>query len=331
MRKVMAIIAATGMWLAAGTALAQSRDESGLDLEPAEEKNTPATDETSSSRSSSSSGTDGQTECDYHVDCPSKHVCWRGTCVQSSEAIDVFMQNDQSADAKCGADRRCRINRLKRQNRARRQARKIEEERYVENLVDERQKKQLQAIPRRDNPIGFDLRISRMGAAGLTGGYSLLGRLRPELHFVHWAADVGVDYEDEYFDGRQPTNFLIPGLYYFFTDGPFAPYASAAFVYGWGSFDRYGSTSFDDEGNSTTVAPDSLDTEYHAVEIGAGLDYQVKKLGAHLRLGLAYRPLIYNQARRSPGQYHKRSREALEKWFEQMAQIDVIFLAGWAF
>jgi len=279
------------------------------------------------SSSSSEQSADGGPECSYHVDCPTDYVCWQGSCVQTSEALDIM----SSADDQCGADRRCRIERLKRKNSARRQARRLEEERYVDNLVDRQNEQRLEEMPRRDKPLGVDLRASRMGVAGLVGGYTLPGRLRPELHVVYWGADVRVTRENVRYRGFQPTTFLIPGFYYFFLDSPFSPYASAAFVYGWGNYNGRSTVSSDDGRRSSESTSDELDTEYHAIELGGGIDYQIKGLGAHLRLGLTYRSLIYNQARLAPGQYHDPTQAALEQWFQKMAQIDVIFLAGWAF
>ncbi|MFB6372013.1 MAG: hypothetical protein ABEN55_02590 [Bradymonadaceae bacterium] len=310
--------------ISAARAQSDAQSQSGSESAEPVDLKTPDKESNSSSSTPESGSEPG---CSYHVDCPSDHVCWRGSCVRTSRAMEIM--SSASANDQCGADRRCRIERLKRKNRARRQARKLQEERYVENLVDKKQKKQLQEKPRHHKPLGVNLRASRLGVVGLVAGYTLLGRLRPELHFVHWPADVYVQHNDRDFSGFQPTTFLIPGLYYFFLDTPFSPYASASFLYGWGNYQNDSFGVGPREGGPS--GPGQLDTEYHALELGAGLDYQIKKLGAHFRLGLTYRPLIYNQARIAPGRYHKPTRGALEKWFKQMVQVDVIFLAGWAF
>jgi hypothetical protein len=297
MRNWIATAIVVLVWLGAGSVAAQEESDDG---------------EAASSE---------EVVCEYHVDCPSDHVCRRGTCVESSEVMEEF-----SAEDACGADRRCRINRLKRRNRARRHARKLEEERHVEQMLEERNKEALTEVPRLDRPMVFDLRISRMGLLGLVGGYTLFGRLRPELQFVHWNADVSVDYEDTWYSGDQTLNFLMPGLFYFFGDSEYVPYLGTKFVYGWGSYSGQHARQPDSNGDF-----DSVDTEYHALELEGGVDYQMEEFGGHARLGLSYRPLIYSQARIKPGQYADATQGAMEKWFGQMMRIDIVFLAGWAF
>ena len=338
MRNLFAWLTCVVVLLLAPSVWAQS--DPAIELTPSDEKKEseePSQSDDGASGEASGSETETQSpqgpQCDYHVDCPAEHVCWRGSCVQTNEALNLF----ESANDTCGADRRCRIERLKRKNRARRHVQKLEEERYAETIIEREQADKLESMPRRHKPLAFDLRASRMGVAGLVGGYTLLGKLRPELHFVHWGADVSVDYNDENYSGFQPTTFLIPGVYYFFLDSEFTPYGSASFLYGWGTFDRYNSgisrspPGGGGGGGTVPLEPQELDTEYHAIELGAGVDYQAEDLGAHLRLGFTYRPLIYNQARTGPGQYSEPTRKALENWFQQMARIDFVVLAGWAF
>lgn len=264
--------------------------------------------------------------CDYHVDCASGHVCVRGVCVKSANALDVVSANDA-----CGQDRRCRLERLKRKNRARRHARKLEEEQYAESVIEQNRQNRIEDRPRLDRPLVVDVRGSRLGILGLTAGYTLFGKLRPELQFVYWNAYVSATFRDDSYSGQQPMTFFMPGLTWFFMESEFVPYASASFVYATGTFDQ-NTYSFSPVGQQQqSVRPAEVDTEYHAVELQAGVDYQMEKKGAHLRLGLAYRPLIYNQARIDPGTYADQTRGALTNWYKQMVRIDVIVLAGWAF
>ncbi len=265
--------------------------------------------------------------CQYHVDCPTDHVCRRGACVETDRAFEEF-----SADEACGADRRCRIERLERRNRARRHARKLDEERHLEEMLDEREQKEIEEIPRLDRPFSFDIRISRMGVLGLAAGYTFENRLRPELQYVHWNAWVTVDHEDQHYGGNQQMNFVMPGLFYFFLESEITPYGAAKFVYGRGSFDSGATRTVPgSDGGSEEQEIGRVDTIYHALEFEAGVDAQLTPFGAHTRLGLAYRPLIYNQARIEAGQYADQTRGALEQWFGEMMRIDVIFMVGWAF
>lgn len=313
--------------------VSDSESESGSEGPPqpeapsgAEDSDGSGSEAERSNRSSSSTN-----ECSYHVDCPSDHLCVRGECVRSKNAVEQM-----SADEACGGDRRCRIERLKRRNRARRQAQLLEEEREVRSMVERYRGEEIAQYPRIDRPFTADLRMSRFGVLGLAAGYTFFGRLRPELHFAHKPAyDVFVEVDNRDFDGTQSVTWFVPGIVYFFTDGSFAPYAGVSFLFGTGSYEEFGGDiggGFEGGGtNSPSRSASEIDTEYHAAEIKAGVDYQMKDMGGHLRFGLAYRPLIYNQARFGPGDYSDATRRAMDKWFGNLAQIDVMFLAGWAF
>ena len=262
-------------------------------------------------------------QCRYHSDCESGAVCLGGKCVQRSSVVDRW-----SAEEACGEDRRCRIERLKRKNEARRRVEKLEDEKKFQRMVDNLTDEELEDYPRIDRPWTFDVRTSRQGVLGLAAGYTFFGQLRPELQYVYWNAFVDVTVDQTFISGSQSMHFLIPGLYYFFLrKGEFTPYAAASFMWASGNYNGGYGGSFGGSGSG----PSDFGTEYHALGLQGGLDWQMEDQGAHLRLGLAYRPLLYNQARFGPGNYSDQGRRAMEKWFEQMVRIDVIFMAGWSF
>lgn len=343
MRKAVmtAVLLWMGSWMgvaaAPRTAAAQSdpppaaEEPSGSDTESGAESSGPpqpdAPTETSDAEREGGDderGSPPDNECSYHVDCPQDHMCVRGKCERSERVVE-----DMTAQEACGQDRRCRIERLKRRNRARRHARMLEEERELEAQIDQFQEEELEDYPRLDRPFSADLRFSRFGLLGLSAGYTFFGRLRAELQFAHHPNyDVFTTVDSREFSGSQTMHWVVPGLVYFFTDGVFAPYGGLSFVYGFGSYEEFGPTEV---GGDDSRPEGAVDTEYHAVELKSGVDYQMREMGAHLRFGLAYRPLIYNQARLGPGQYADLTRRAMEDWFGSLAQIDVMILAGWAF
>lgn len=263
-------------------------------------------------------------QCQYHSDCESGAVCKEGRCIQRSSLVDQW-----SAQEACGEDRRCRIERLKRQNQARRRIEKLEDEKKFQRMVDNMTDEELEDYPRIDRPWTFDIRTSRQGVLGLAAGYTFFGQLRTELHYVYWNSYVDVNVDEQFISGSQSIHFLIPGLYYFFLrESEFTPYAATTFMWASGSYNGGFSGGFGGSGNGGVG---DFDTEYHALGLQGGIDWQMEDQGAHLRLGLAYRPLLYNQARFGPGNYSDQGRRAMEKWFEQMVRIDVILMGGWSF
>lgn len=256
-------------------------------------------------------------ECIYHDDCPARQLCHGGRCVKRSKFTEYTSANDE-----CGNDRRCRIERLERRNRARRQTELIRQERQLQELIDEYQAKRIEEYPRLDRAFSADLRASRLGVLGLSVGYTFLGRLRPELHLAYNGGySVSQNIDDQRFSGTQEVGYVIPGLLYFFLTSDFTPYAGLSFLYGTGTYNGFNGPATDT----------SLETEYHALSVKAGIDYQLNGSGFHARAGLAYRHLIYSQARRSPGLYVEQTREALEQWFNDITRIDILVLVGWAF
>jgi len=337
---VTALFVSLGVVAAPGNAAAQSdtaatlEESSSSESEPPGEPSGPPapetpTGETDTQRDADRGGDDPRStpgnECSYHVDCPDDHLCVRGSCERSENVVEKM-----TAREACGQNRRCRLERLERRNRARRHAQMLEEERELEAQIEQFEEDELADYPRLDRPFSADLRFSRFGLLGLSVGYTFFGHLRAELQFAHHPAyDVSTTIEGREFSGSQNVNWFTPGLVYFFTDGVFAPYGGLSFVYGFGSYEEFGAPPVDDRRRRDTDA--AVDTEYHALELKAGVDYQMREMGAHLRLGLAYRPLIYNQARLGPGQYADLTRRGMEDWFGSLAQIDVMLLAGWAF
>jgi len=266
----------------------------------------------------------GGRTCQYDLECGPTQSCNEfGRCVGRG-VVDGGSQ--PSADDECGGDRRCRLDRLARKNSARRHATTIREEQQVRSILEEQEKERLEAFPRLKDPLSADLRISRLGATGAHVGYVFFGRLQPEFEFLWSDLYVYVPADADFaagIDGYHEGWFFRFGATYFLLESWFSPYVSGGFQLGTGSFQAY-SFDFDFVGTQT-----NLQTKFHAGEFGAGMDLQFA-FGMHTRLGLAYRPLIYNQARHGPGSYDPVTQQGLARWFRQSAGVDLIWLLGWA-
>lgn len=266
----------------------------------------------------------GGRTCQYDLECgPTQSCNDYGRCI-SRGVVDGHVE---SAEDECGTDRRCRLDRLARKNAARRHAKTIREEEQVRDILAEEEEERLKERPRLKDPLSADLRISRLGASGAHIGYVFFGRLQPEFEFI-WSSlyaytpsgEDGAAGLDGYHDGW----FFRFGATYFLLESWFSPYLSAGFQLGTGQFQSYSyDLDFDFVGSS------NLDTKFHAAEVGGGMDLQFA-FGMHTRLGLAYRPLIYNQARYGPGSYDPTTRQGLARWYKQAAGVDIIWLIGWA-
>ncbi len=262
----------------------------------------------------------GGRTCQYDLECDVGEACnERGRCVARGDVGD-----GEGAADECGSDRRCRIDRLKRKNNARRHAELIEEERQVRRMIEEAEEERLSNFPRLDKPLSGGLRVSRLGALGVHLGYVIAGHIQPEFEFAYSDLSVLVTAEGNAaaLDGFHEGWWFKGGASYFLLESWFSPYLAAGFVFGTGRYYSYDFGFFDSAGSD-------LGTRFHAGEIGGGIDMQFE-FGLHTRLGLAYRPLIYNQARIGPGQYDPSTRQGLANWFQEAAAIDVIWLIGWA-
>lgn len=254
--------------------------------------------------------------CQYDLECPATYSCnEQGQCVQRGYIEQA------PADDECGQDRRCRIDRLKRRNQARRHQQIIEEERQVQRLLDRREEERLDDSPRLKSPVVADLRVSRLGPLGVHAGYTLFGHLQPELSlgysslnvFTSGTTSLSGDFSGWWFEF---------GASYFLLENWFSPYLSAGFLLMNGEFDSFSGGFVVDFARPRAI--------FHAGAVGGGIDLQLG-FGLNTRLGMVYRPLIYNQARIGPGQYDPQTRQGLADWFNQAARIDVIWLLGWAF
>lgn len=268
----------------------------------------------------------GGRTCEYDLECPAGQACNEmGICMPRGSVGRPTAE--ESADDACGEDRRCRIDRLKRKNKAQRHARIISEERQVQNMLEQERKKALDDKPRLKDPWSVAVRMSRLGPIGMHGGYTFLGRIHPEFEFTYSpnlyifapgssdSAGISGDFEGWWFRG---------GLSYFLLDSWFSPYLTAGFQVGVGSFYNF-SSGFDFADFGTEVG-----SRFHAGEFGGGFDMQFK-FGLQTRLGVVYRPLVYNQARIGPGQYDPQTRQGLADWYKRGAAVDVVWLLGWAF
>ena len=270
----------------------------------------------------------GGRTCQYDLECSVAEACSdAGVCVRRG-SIDTPRSGEQSAD-ECGADRRCRLDRLKRKNRAKRHAKTMGEERRVRRLIEDQEQERLEQRPRENKPLSASIRISRLGPIGLHAGYIFLGRIQPTFEFTYspdlfvWApatADsfgISGDLEAWWFRG---------GLSYFLLDSWFSPYLTAGFQVGTGSYDT---DNYDFDVDFSGGFGTELRSRFHAGEFGGGFDMQFK-FGLQTRLGVVYRPLIYNQARTGPGQYDPQTRQGLAEWYQRGAAVDVVWLLGWA-
>lgn len=274
--------------------------------------------------------------CEYHTDCDSGYLCMAGSCQTTAAVRQALLNVDGdsyglTASEACGGNRQCRIDHLKQHNRRQRRQERARTAEAAREKASEIQKRQLKEFARLDNAISVDWRASRLGALGIAAGYTFGGRLRAELQLAHrrFFFNQTIESQESDYDvnGRQRVTFLMPGVYYFFLESDFTPYLGATFLYGRGQLNA-STNSFGD--NQAPEQPD-LGTEYHSIGLHGGLDFQWQGNGFHSRLGLAYRPPIYQQARISAGQYSESGREAIEQWYNEMVRIDVVFLLGWSF
>lgn len=265
--------------------------------------------------------------CQYDLECGVGQACNDdGQCVARGGAGSP--STARSAEEACGDDRRCRLDRLKRKNEARRHADLIDEERYVQRMLDEREKKRLEDHPREAAPWSAALRVSRLGPLGLHGGFTIVGRLQPAFEFT-WAPDLTLwaptTAESNGVNGKLAGFFARAGIAYFLLDDWFSPYLSGGFQIGNGRFEDW-NAPWDGFGGFGR----RIQARFHAAEVGGGFDMQFK-FGLNTRLGLVYRPLVYNQARIGPGQYDPVLRQGLADWYRRGASVDVVWLLGWAF
>jgi len=270
--------------------------------------------------------------CQYDIQCSQGQVCADGVCRDSRQRV---AKKYESAEDACGNDRRCRIDRLARRNRARRHVKVLDEERWVRKLIDEERDERLKDFPRKKDPVGADLRISRLGPVGVTAGYVFGGHFRPEASFVFNSANI---YQHDYdgsgstLDGTQETFWFDLAATYFVLQSWFTPYLTAGFMIGKGTYNDHGYYYYAPEGGGMPPSGPAgpVATVYHAAEIGGGLDLQFA-FGLHARVGLNYRPLIYSQASVSKGVYDDATRKGLTNWFKSTVAIDPVVLMGWAF
>lgn len=270
---------------------------------------------------------EGGRTCQYDLECGVAESCSdQGRCVARG-SVGGGGTAEQDSD-ECGPDRRCRLDRLERRNKARRHARTLREEQQVKRLIEEQEKHRLDESPRLKNPFSAALRVSRLGPIGAHLGYVFAGRIQPAFEFTYspnlytyaptTSSSLGIS-------GDLEAWWFRAGVAYFLLDSWFSPYLSAGFQVGLGRFYNYNydySLGYDDFGSQTQA-------RFHAGEIGGGFDLQFK-FGLQTRLGVVYRPLIYNQARTGPGQYDPQTRQGLADWYKRGAAVDVIWLIGWA-
>jgi hypothetical protein len=307
--------------------------------------------------------------CVFHRDCDDQQMCYRTRCVpakpcasdpsaicglddkplergnRSQEpprrtgledreraAASDNADRTKMADETCGGDRRCRIDRLRRINRARRFVAVLEAEEMARSQVALRALVRNQEETRSRYPWGLDLNISRLSPLGLTAGYAPTSWMRSEISFLYRDGWISQSVDDiTWVDGQLDLMFWTAGIVITPVKGALSPFLGAGFTLGVGDFRR---NLYEWEFGFDPEIPSEPDPRilvlYHALETSAGLDLLVGP-GFHARLGVAYRPLIYNQARYSAASYDEEVRRGLRRWFEEETQIDVIFRLGWAF
>ncbi|MCG8416685.1 MAG: hypothetical protein MJE77_01925 [Proteobacteria bacterium] len=265
-------------------------------------------------------------ECDDSARCQDGLQCSAGQCVAGQSKPSTFAA---PADKLCGRDRRCRIDRLKRRNQARRRLAILAEEKALERQLAATERQRMEATPRRRSPIGIDILVSQWAGLGYAGGYTFFGRLRAEI--ARLSADDFIFGHDEatdrFINGQQYVDYWSGTILYFFGNTWFSPYLSTGFTYGSGQFYEF----FD----GTDTIPIDAEVQYHAVQIGGGIDVQrffrYLRSGFHARIGIVYRHLLYNQARLEPGVYDQAIEQSLRSWFSGDPNLDLILLFGWSF
>jgi hypothetical protein len=261
--------------------------------------------------------------CEYDLQCFDGDVCFEGECTPE-ESLPTY----RGADSECGRDRRCRIDRLKRRNEARRRLKILREEEMVRRELQRLRKEELESRPREKNPWNLGWRFSLPTPAGFTAGYTFAHPFRVELTY-HNVNETYFSFDDATsteFNGDVDTNFIDAGITYtVFTSGV-TPYLKAGAMYGFGSYQSF--TNFFGGGGST-------DTVFHALNLEGGLDFfwdlTESAGGLHARVGAAFRPLIYHQARIEPGVYDEGVRNGLQSWWDETMFVDLQFIIGWGF
>lgn len=255
--------------------------------------------------------------CNEHTRCPEGTTCVENRCVIDTESTDdPQAAPDRGAQHECGTDRRCRIRRLARRNRARRQIDQIREEKRLQRLIDAEYEREHDSIVRRADPWVVGLHTRPETGPGVLVGYAIVPRVRVEGSYHFNEVDFFHDIGDRYIEGRHDFNEYGLGPTYYFSDSVFALYARAAFSLRTGSFSAW------DSGSSST-----LDTEFHILTGAIGADAQFEN-GFHMRAGLMYRYLLFNEASIDVGQYDDEVRQAFN---EEFFPLDLEVSIGWAF
>ena len=245
--------------------------------------------------------------CEYDAECDANEICVDGECVDETDVI-------------CGKDdRQCRIRILKRRNEARRLERMIREERQVEQVLEDRRTRAFKENPRIEDRITIGLRVSTFGPLGFGAGYGFTPHLRAEIQYAHQETDIFGSEIDGFHEGT----FFEAALVWIPFEAWATFYGSAGIAILSGTFNSFG-------GFGSASPAGQLDTIYHALALGGGFDIQFE-FGLHTRLGLEYRPLLYNQASFEPGVYDSEIQSGLNTWFDEDMGLDLVWLIGWAF
>lgn len=260
--------------------------------------------------------------CEYDLQCGQGETCWDAVCTPDDE-IPVYV----GADEQCGRDRRCRIERLKRRNQARRQLDVLREEEIVRQELERLRARELDERPREKHPWNVGWNFTIQSPAGFTGGYTFAHPFRVEAAFLN----IDQSYFSSGADGGSingdvDASFFDLGIVLNVLSGTTSPYLKAGAMFGTGSFASF--DGFFSGGGSTDIV-------FHALEFEGGFDFAFDfgdtAGGLHLRLGAAFRPLIFNQARISPGVYDATTRDGMANWWDETMFVDLNFIIGWVF
>ncbi len=261
--------------------------------------------------------------CEYDLQCFQGDVCYDGVCTPQHQ-VPTYI----GADKMCGTDRRCRIERMKRRNKARRKIQILREEQLVLAEIERLEKAELESRPRDKNKWNVGYRLSIPSAFGFTAGYTLAHPFRVELtyHNIDQSYFSFDDTTSTEFNGDITANFVDVGITYTVFESSVTPYLKGGAMYGFGDFQSF--TGFFGSGSSTSIV-------FHALNLEGGLDFfwdlTENSGGLHFRVGTAFRPLIFHQARVEPGVYDERTRNGLQTWWDDEMFIDLIFVLGWGF
>ncbi len=269
-----------------------------------------------------------KTSCEAHDDCADDEQCIMGWCEPAEDTDSTELRaadehadlaaflDDGGADAACGSDRRCRIQRLRQRNQMRRHYDVAQQQKALEEEIDDLFAEEAKRVERIENPISVAVQYHPFGW-GMVMGYTFDGQLRADFSVVY--EDRRISYgggtnDEPTLSGNHQVWYGTGHITYLPSRAWFSPLVSAGFGMGGGEFN---------DANNPGV-------RYHYLTGAVGAEGQFDS-GMLVRTSFRYGRLLYNQARRGPGDYDERRRQALREYVNDETMIGFDFAIGWAF